>query len=294
MTRSSRPGQVPSDAEDPAAVRRDDIRLDVLGSGGPPTDDDDPALALLFQWRADLATGSGADPLPQPTATKAPRLNGSRAPRAVSDLQPRRPVPNHPSRKPRRRRRGYTRRAFTTLTATLVAVAGLGGVTVAAADAGPGSPLWPVTRAVYGERASSRQAAIDAERAIERARDAAQHGRPGDARRHLEEAEREAERVRQPGEAERLRDEADEIRKKLPSGQPDGKPSTHPGHGSEPTPTPSPQDPPSSGEPTESPSEGNSESDQRDDEDDGDRNSRRSSRGEHGRTDPPGQTRGAA
>lgn len=262
MSRMPHSGAGPSDPETPAAVHRDDLLLDALGRGRQPADGD-PALALLYGWRAELAQGPGADPAAQPAGH---RLNGSRSKSALLDLQPRRPAPGRPRREPRRRR--YTRRALVMMASGLIAAAGLGGVAVAAADAGPGSPLWPVTRAVYGERASSRQAAIDAERAIERARQAAEAGRTAEARRHLDEAEREAERVRQPREAERLRDEADEIRKNLPGGdRPDDQPSA-PHSGDNPA-SASPEVPPSSGLPSESPSGGDGTPDNSKDKDRG-------------------------
>ena len=91
-----------------------------------------------------------------------------------------------------------------------------GGVTVAAANARPDSPLWPVTRFVYGNLADSRVALDDADRAVADARTAATAGRFPEAARLLASADRLADKVTEPQAAQRLRRDIAEVRGLLP------------------------------------------------------------------------------
>jgi hypothetical protein len=88
----------------------------------------------------------------------------------------------------------------------VAAVAALaGGLVPAAAGGGPGSPLWPVTRVVFADRADSRLAEGDVRDAMARARDAVEQRRYSDAERLLGEAAGHANRVDDPALAGRLR-----------------------------------------------------------------------------------------
>jgi hypothetical protein len=98
-------------------------------SQGVRPDPDDPMAELLADWHADLD----------------------------SDLPP---VPTI------KRRRWWSRPIATGLAAGVLV---LGGVTGAAATAQPGSPLWPITQAVYPHRAQGRSAEQAATRLLDQA-----------------------------------------------------------------------------------------------------------------------------
>ncbi|GIJ43325.1 hypothetical protein Val02_02110 [Virgisporangium aliadipatigenens] len=87
-----------------------------------------------------------------------------------------------------------------------------GGLSIAAHGAGPDSPLWPVTKAVYGETADLRLV----EHTIARARTAVDAGRYDEARRLLDDASEGVGKIRDRGTAQRLRSDIDEIRGRLP------------------------------------------------------------------------------
>ena len=132
---------------------------------------------------------------------------------------------------------GNPRHKHRRMTAAAVAVGmitGFGGVVFAAADAEPGSLLWPVTRMVYADRAEAIQARVDAEAALDRARRAIDEGRTADAERYLDEAARKAEAA-DAKTAARLRDQVQAERERLATNPeegptPGGSPA-NPGHG---------------------------------------------------------------
>lgn len=99
--------------------------------------------------------------------------------------------------------------------AAVVATVGLTGVALGAAGAGPGSPLWPVTRAVYPDRADSRMHQAAAQRDLDDAQQAVAAGDTTDARRYLDDAGHHLSRVKASGEATRLRRRADRMRRNL-------------------------------------------------------------------------------
>jgi hypothetical protein len=196
------------------AVARDDELLDLLGAGQHP-DSDDPAIQALRAWRAEISTGldDGRPPVP---------VNGHRAHQVREVVTPLNSEAHtgwdgtgHRARhRPPRRRRSMI---------AVVAVglsAGLSGVAVAAADADPGSPLWPITKVIYSDTAAERQAEADAEAALDRARRALAEGRVEDAKRYLDEANRRAGAVRS-GEADKLRDDLDAMRSQIEQKQTD-------------------------------------------------------------------------
>jgi len=177
-------------------ARADDELLDALGRGEPAPEGDEIA-ELLAAWRAEVAE----EPVTVPVRRSA--WSGWRV-RLVA-------------------------------AAALVTVA-LGGTSLAAADAGPDSPLWPVTRIVNPDKADT----VDAQATLDQARRAIDEGRQADARRLLDQAAKQIATVRDPSAAARLRAELDALRAKL-STVPSSVPSVPSGAGNRaPTVTPSP------------------------------------------------------
>ena len=166
--------------------RKDDRLLDRLGRGEPGDPAGDDVEAMLAGWRRSLPIAGPPDAhlLAAVTATE-----------------------------PRQARRMV--RASLGVAASVVLVCG--GVAVAAADAGPDSPLWPVTRLVYGNVAESRLALDGANHAVSDARTAAGQGRYPDAARLLATADTLADKVDEPGAAQRLRSDIAAVRGLLPT-----------------------------------------------------------------------------
>lgn len=211
---------------DVATVTRDEAMLDALGRGESPPADDEVAV-LLAAWRADLAADLPAVPVVRPAAV----------PDAPNE-------PTMPAGSGRRRRR-VLQRVVGTVAAAVVGLAG--AVTLAASNAAPGSLLWPVTEAVYEERAESRVAAHEAEERIAQARQAAAEARYSDAARLLDEATALVGKVRDKGLAQRLLDEIKALRGLLPGvidaivpSAPPGATPTAPGGSAAATPGPDP------------------------------------------------------
>jgi hypothetical protein len=171
-------------------VNADDLLLDALGRGELPSGSDE-ITAMLAAWRADLQPDPDADETADETA-------GNDSEPAVTVVTP----------LPTRRVRRWSRIAV----AAAAAIVAGGGLTVAAASgAGPDSPLWPITRVVFPERAD----VAAAEHAIDQAREAVVQGRIADARRLIDEADKLIAKVRSPQDAKRLRTELDEVRRQL-------------------------------------------------------------------------------
>ena len=172
---------------DLAMIAADDELLDLIAAGGTP-DDDDQVSAMLAAWRADLATDL-------PTVRRAAPLFGP-------------PLPA--------RRASRTTRIMLAAAAGVVALAGV--ATVLAGDARPGSPLWPITRLIYTDRATSVVAEQDAQRAIDAARQAIAAAQYADAQKLLEQATARTGEVRDPTVAQRLLDEIAALQGLLPGG----------------------------------------------------------------------------
>ncbi|HEX6970182.1 MAG TPA: hypothetical protein VF174_15410 [Micromonosporaceae bacterium] len=189
---------------DVEALTRDELLLDALGRGEPASDGDEVAR-LLAAWRADLVGDTTGDVEKPPPAARRAR-----------------------SRPPGRRDRiGTGRRSHRILLAAAGLLVALGGMlTAAAGSAGPDSPLWPITRLVYEERAESRLAQRDARVIIERARQAVAEGRYTDAEHLLDDAAELIGRVRDPQTADRLLAEVAVVRRLLP-GNSTGSPGMH-------------------------------------------------------------------
>jgi hypothetical protein len=187
------------DPMDIAMIAADDQLFETLRSGGVPEDGDEVAI-LLAAWRADLA-----DDLPT--------VRSAAVPAAVTGAAVR----------PRRR----SARALLAAAAAVLALAG--AATVVAADARPGSPLWPLTRVLYADRASSAVAEQDAQRAIDQARDAIADRRYSDADELLDEATSRANQVHDAGVLQRLLEQVAALRGLLPGAV--AAPSTSPSAG---------------------------------------------------------------
>lgn len=233
------------------AVARDDQLLTQLGSGILP-DTTDQTVRALYAWRTDLDRDLDgvATPATRPangagraigiarvngaaritgaqlngarvngtkvngTKVNGVKLNGAGRVNGVHrdgagtpavELEPDDDI--QPFRRPGRRR--------AMVAAVVVGLSGgLGSVAVAAADARPGSPLWPITKVIYADTAEDRQAAADAAAALAKARQALEDGRVDDAERYLDEADRRADSA-DSAESEDLQDEVDEVREQL-------------------------------------------------------------------------------
>jgi hypothetical protein len=193
-------------------IAADDLLLDALGRGAP-VPDDDPVVAALGAWRADIEDGLSPD-----------------APLAAPDV-----AAVH-----RRRISVLTRMVLGAAAAAVVAV----GLAVSTHQAQPGSPLWPVAKVVYPERTE----VLAAERAIADARAAAAAGRTPDAERLLDEATAHVDRIDDAEVAGRLRTEIEAIRRTLSSPDVSADPATP-----APRPSPSAPQGPSSPAPSATP-----------------------------------------
>jgi len=169
---------------DMTVLAQDEALFEALGRGDPPPAGDDVAM-LLAAWRADLTDTD---------TTVRPAI-----PPVVGISRP--------------RRRRWLRAA---LAAAAVVVGLLGGLTIAAGGAGPDSPLWAITRLLYTDRADSRAAQQEAERAIADARSAVASADYPEASRLLDVATVQIGRITDPTVAQRLRDEVEAIRRLLP------------------------------------------------------------------------------
>jgi uncharacterized membrane protein YgcG len=202
--------RVPSLAEIAAA----DLLLDAVGRGAtdlPAGSAEDQLFAgELAAWRTDLDDDLPAfgpltiDPVEPPPARAHP-LSG------------------HP----------VLRRVLVGVAAAALVA---GGLSFAARDAGPDSPLWPVTRVVYRETADTRLT----EHTIDRARSAANAGRYEEARRLLDDASDNVARIRDPDVARRLRADIDAVRARLTASMAPPAPAPAPQPSTAPTPEGSP------------------------------------------------------
>lgn len=221
------PGRQPVDLD---AVARDDQLLDLLGAGGQP-DSREPLIQALYAWRTELsadlpeisvrpetprsavgrarvngASANGA--APNAKRLNGKKLNGVPRPASAPEAELDAPDEDYPPRRQRGRRRAI-------VAASLIGLSsGLGGVAAAAADAEPGSALWPITKAIFAETAEDKEAAAEARKALRNAREALADGRVSDAERYLDEAERKA-RATDAQTADELREEAGAVRSKI-------------------------------------------------------------------------------
>lgn len=175
-------------------------------SQGVRPDPDDPMIEMLAGWHADLDT----------------------------DL---------PSAVPVRLRRWWARPLAIGLAAGVLV---LGGTTAMASTAQPGSPLWPITQAVYPHKAQSRIAEQAANRLLDQAAAAIRDRRYNDAVAALTDAAREIALVTDTAAHERLVQRWVDLRAALLALQSTSTPSAAPspspvaGGGSSAAPVPAP------------------------------------------------------
>lgn len=160
------------DFVDPAAVRADDALLDALAAGDlrgaiDQADSDDPVVALLAAWAADIQRDA-----PLPPALRA---------RVTCSGEPGR---DRPVGRIGRKRSRWVRPTAAAAGAAAVLAVGLLGVEVA--EAQPDDPLWSLSAVINPERARSVAAAAEVASGLERARVALREGRTVDAARELE------------------------------------------------------------------------------------------------------------
>jgi hypothetical protein len=205
-----------SDPVDMTQVQRDDELLDALVRGEAAPADDELAV-LLAAWRDDLSLDlSDEDDGPYSLRPAAPL--------------PASPAPARTVRRPARRA-GRGRTLSIAAAAVLIGLAG--GTTAAAANAGPDSPLWPITRVVFADHADSVLSEQSAEDSIAKAREAIAQSRYADADKLLDEAATSAGKVHDEGTVRRLLDEISAVRGLLPGiGSPGAAPTAGvPGQG---------------------------------------------------------------
>lgn len=170
-------GRTPGDGDeamDLGTIARDDALLDALGRGEAAPEGD--ALAgMLALWRAELAE--------EPATAVRP---GAPA-----------PAEEAPARRAVRRPRPWTLRLAAAAVALLALVSGLG---IGSRDAGPGSPLWSLTRLLHPQQAEVR----GIEDTVDRARAALDAGRLDDAEALVAQGWRDLARVEDPAAVARL------------------------------------------------------------------------------------------
>jgi hypothetical protein len=172
-------------------LAEDDRLLDLLAAGDEPDDGGDQVSALLAGWRADVVSD-------MPTVRRAsPPLPASAPPARRSSR----------SARPARRMRSAV-----VVAVAAAAVVGVGGTVAAASGARPGSPLWPITRVIYPDRANSVVAEQDAREAIDQAQKAIDAENYEDAQRLLDQATDRVDEVSDPAVAQVLRDEIAAVR----------------------------------------------------------------------------------
>lgn len=174
---------------DIATLHEDDLLLDRLGRGEEPAGGDVIASALS-RWRAALPSDDPAEPVDDELLAAA-----------LAAL--------HPPRASRLARRSAI--------LSVAAVLALGTVAAAAEQAGPHSPLWPLTQLLFHDHAEVRTAADAAEDSVSAARVSIDGGRYDQASRLLDDATASVERIGEGADADRLREEIAALRALIPS-----------------------------------------------------------------------------
>ncbi|HET8643384.1 MAG TPA: hypothetical protein VFM37_15715 [Pseudonocardiaceae bacterium] len=194
---------------DSAAVHADDLLLGAIGRGAP-TPASEPVVDLLSAWRAEITQAADRSlardsPIPIPRGAAHPT---QRSPRPLL------------------------------LTSAAVAVIAL--LCLATLNATPQSPLWPITTAVFPQRADARLA----QEAIHHARQAAAEGRYADSQRHLDRATDLLDRLGSDPRIEQLRSEIDAIRTAILDADPPASSAEPPVPAPSEPPVPAPSEPP--------------------------------------------------
>ncbi|OAV79193.1 hypothetical protein AYO52_09140 [Dietzia sp. 111N12-1] len=213
---------------DQAEVDRDDALLDTLGRGDRP-EGDEPLLALLADWRADL------------DSAKLPELPGDEqievalAPN-VSRLWPRRGRVR--SNEHHHGQRPALWQAVTG--AAAVAAVIVGGLSVAAHSAMPGDPLWGVSKTMFSDRAGNVELVSDLSEYLAAADLAAREGDRNEAERLLDEVSERLDEVSDASERVELMKRRDAIKRDLSRVTPSVVPSPAPAPAPAPNPAPAP------------------------------------------------------
>jgi hypothetical protein len=185
---------------DLAQIAADDALLDALGKGEAPPPGPQPAgdelAGLLHAWRADLDDKLDAT---QPLVGE------------LLEAQSNRPIELKPKR-----------RGSKLLTGVAAAILILGGLAAGASQAGPNSPLWPLTKVMYPERADTRSA----EQAISRARAAIAANRLDEANHQLDQATALVGRLQDSGDKRRLTDQIAQLRQLIAAKTAPSQPAT--------------------------------------------------------------------
>lgn len=201
-------------AEDPTA---DEWLFAVLSAGDRPGEPGDRVAELLADWR---------DELSPETTTIPPLLRAAIDERFVAEPVADRAAPAQAVHvggggtlvRPRPARRKFTM----ALAGVSMTVAVAGGVMVAAADAGPGSVLWPVAQAVYGEDAGAAKVGSEVDELLTRAEDAGADGNLDAAMALIAEAESTANELGAGDARDDLLDRCSDIREQLIQSSSDG------------------------------------------------------------------------
>jgi hypothetical protein len=231
----------PHSSEDLEWIRSDDLLLDALGRG-EATPGDDEVAAMLAAWRADIAdelptvraaapvvTALDDDAPDQPTVPIEPA-----APTAYPEWTTQ-PIPIAPVRA----RRRLPRPRAVAVAAAFALIAALGGASVAALNATPGSPLWPISQVLDPNRAD----VLNAQQAIDKLRAAVNAQRYDEATRLVPPAQALVDKVHDGQQRQRLQAQLDALVRALaaqvaPPSAP-GAPSVPTGPTVAPTPAPS-------------------------------------------------------
>ena len=213
---------------DPAEVDRDEELLDALGRGEHPAGDD-PLIALLAGWRAEVDAGELPD-LPSDE-----EIEVALAPN-VSRLWPRRGWA-----KAHEHHHGQRPALWQAVTgAAAVAAVLVGGLSVAAHSAMPGDPLWDVSKTIFSDRAGDVELVSDLSEYLTAADLAAREGDRNEAERLLGEVSDRLDEVSDASERVELMKRRDAIKRDLSRVTPSAVPSPAPA----PAPAPSPPPPP--------------------------------------------------
>lgn len=213
---------------DPAAVDRDEELLDALGRGERPAGDD-PLIALLAGWRAEVDAGE----LPELPSDE--EIEIALAPN-VSRLWPRRGWA-----KTDEHHHGQRPALWQAVTgAAAVAAVLVGGLSVAAHSAMPGDPLWDVSKTIFSDRAGDVELVSDLSEHLSAADLAAREGDRIEAERLLGEVSERLDEVSDNAERVELMKRRDAIKRDLSRVTPSAVPSPAPA----PEPSPAPPPPP--------------------------------------------------
>lgn len=203
-------------AFDPADLERTEAELTALGAGERPGGED-PLLALLADWRAQVAAA------PLPALPTDDEIAVALTP-GVTPLRPRRgwarPHEHHHDQHPK---------LWQAVTgAAAVAAIIVGGLSVAAHSALPGDPLWGVSKTMFSDRAGEVELVSDLSEHLAAADAAAKEGDTDEAKRLLGEVTARLDEVSDAAERVELMKRRDAISRDLSRITPTTVPSPAP------------------------------------------------------------------